>query len=44
MKQLPCIKQYVLGKPLKAIITTTNNLTDTIFSLSSALSFDILTV
>jgi len=32
MKQLPCIKQYVLGKHLKTIITMTNYLTDTIFS------------
>jgi len=28
-KQLPCIKQYVLGN-LKTLITMTNNLTDTI--------------
>jgi len=26
MKQLPCIKQYVLGRRLKSIITITNNL------------------
>jgi len=31
MKQLPCIKQYVLGQRLKTILTMTNNLTDTIF-------------
>jgi len=31
MKQRPYIKQYVLGQCLKTIITTTNNLTDTIF-------------
>jgi len=30
MKQLPCIKQYVLGERLKTIITMTNDLTDTI--------------
>jgi len=28
MKQLPDIKQYILGKCLKPIITMTNNLTD----------------
>jgi len=44
MKQLPCIKQYVLDKHLKTIKTRTNNLTDTIFSLRLALSFDILTL
>ena len=32
MKQLPCIKQYVLGQRLKTIIIMTNNLTDTIFN------------
>ena len=32
MKQLPCIKQYVLAyKRLKTIIPMTNNLTDMIF-------------
>jgi len=39
MKHLLCIKQYVLGTGLKTIITMTNNLTDTILSKSSALSF-----
>ena len=33
MKQLPCMKQYVLGQHLKAIITMTNKLTDMIFSI-----------
>jgi len=28
MKQLPCIKQYVLGYHLKTVTTMTNNLTD----------------
>ena len=28
MKQLPCIKQYVIGQRLKTTITMTNNLTD----------------
>ena len=40
MKHLPCVKQYVLGQPLKAIITMTNNLTETIVSNISASSFD----
>ena len=31
MKQIPCIKQYVLGQCLKTIITITNNITDMIF-------------
>ena len=31
MKELPCIKQYVLKKRLETIITMTNNLTDMIF-------------
>jgi len=31
MKQLPCIKQYVLGYCLKTIITMNNSLTDMIF-------------
>jgi len=31
MKQLPCIKQYVLGQLLKSIITMTNNLTYMIY-------------
>jgi len=31
MAQLCYINQYVLGQRLKTIITTTNNLTDTIF-------------
>ena len=31
MKHLPCIKQYVLGKRLKTILTITNSLTDMIF-------------
>jgi len=31
MKQLPCIKQYVLGQHLNIIVTMTNNLADMIF-------------
>ena len=31
MKQLPCIKKFVLGQCLKTIISMTNNLTDMIF-------------
>ena len=34
MAQLPYIKQYVLGKRWKTIITRTNNLMDTIFDNS----------
>ena len=29
MKQLPCIKHYVLGQRLKTKVTMANNLTDT---------------
>jgi len=36
--------QYLLGQGLTSLITMTNNLTDTIFSKSSALLFDILTL
>jgi len=28
MKQLACLKQYVLGRRLNTVITMTNNLTD----------------
>ena len=31
MKQLHCIKQYILGQRLKTIITMTNNLTHMLF-------------
>jgi len=41
MKQLPCIKQYVLGYRLNIITKMTNTLTDMI---CSALLFDILTL
>jgi len=40
IKQLPCIKQFEHGKRLQTIITMTNNLTDMIFSCSSAISFE----
>jgi len=32
MKELPCIKQYVLEKRLKTIITMANNLAGMIFA------------
>jgi len=38
MKQLPCIKQYVLGYCLESIITTTHNLT-TYSNLETLISF-----
>ena len=45
MKHLgnPCIKQNVLRQRLKFKTTMINNLTDTVFSYSSAILFDILT-